>query len=176
MIDKHTILPLMLGVIVGWLLASQFQCNPVPTLSLPTIPAAPKLVFQNRDTVTLTEVVYRDRWHVKEVPAETVTYDTTEAAAPSQPYTATFRSVSRHRDTIDVAFRHPEKLFTLTHIPRPDSVRTVTVTETNVIALPDAKRWGIGLHAGVGAQQDFNGNIRPGVGVSVGINFNVWEP
>lgn len=164
-----------IGVLIGFLLASQFECNDDPARG--TIIEGPgrTVVYRDTDTVTTTRIVYRDRWHVVNAPARTV-YDTTRESVTTPPYIARLDTITPTHDTLAVAFHHPEQTFDLDYRPRPDSMRTVTIETINVVSVPDKDRIGFGISGGFGAMQAIDGSTKVGAYVGIGINFNIWEP
>lgn len=162
-------------VALGWLIASVFDsCNKSGESADNGPPFFGGTVYTHTDTVTRDSIVYRDRWHTRTVSV--VRYDTTRPVIESYPYTRQASATTQTDDTIDVTYHHPEGLFDIGFRPAPDTVRTVTITRDSVIGIQDNRKWGIGLHAGIGGQWSGDGVVRAGVQVGVGINFNLWEP
>lgn len=176
---KESLFVWLFGLIVGLIIANQISCGPSVTLphkgSLLSAPTATVSETTETDTVFVDRIVFRDRWRVRETPAR-VEVDTLRESLPSPAYIARLDTVTPYRDTVRVAYRHPERTFTLDLSPRPDTVRTLFMTETKTIVLRENRKWGIGFHAGPGLQIARDGITRAGIEVGVGINFNLWEP
>lgn len=170
---NHISFSLLLGIVIGFFLATKFTCN-TPDILTKYVPGQTRILYTEPDTIVQTSIVYRDRWHVRNAPAN-VLYDTTREEVSSPPYVATLDTVTASKDTIGLVFRHPEKMFDVEFRPRPDSVRTVTIETTTVVEVPDSKRFGIGIHAGAGAMQTLTGTLHAGGYIGIGINFNIWE-
>lgn len=160
--------------VLGWLIASVFDsCNKeAEPASRPT--AFDGTIYTRTDTLYRDSVIYRDRWRTRTVSV--VRYDTTRPIIESYPYTRQASATTQTDDTIDVTYHHPEGLFDIGFRPAPDTVRTVTITRDSVIAVVEKRKWGIGVHAGIGGQWSGDDVIRAGVQVGVGVNFNLWEP
>lgn len=164
------------ALIVGWLLASVFgSCNRTVTPgALSGKPGDAYVISTRTEIDTIEKIVVRDRWRVEYVEGEAV-YDTTRIALPSSPY-IWHGSAIQEDDTVDVAYHHPEMFADIELRRGPDTVRTIMITNDTIIGIPDSRKWGIGFHAGIGAQRGTDATVRVGVQVGVGINFNIWEP
>lgn len=166
----------LLGVAIGFVIASDFHCGPkLPSIgkSLPRDPSIE--VVTETDTVYQYRVIYRDRWRVDHVPA-IVEYDTVSIPTVSRSYVARLDTVTGNSDTVSISFRHPERDFSFAIRPRPDTAHDRIVRETKIITIRDQRKFGLGFHAGPGVQIDKDGAVRVGVEIGFGINFNIWEP
>lgn len=116
------------------------------------------------DTVSLTNVVYRDRWRVR---TDTVTLhedgDTVRIPIP----------IDRYLFTDDTTYRAEISGFnvSLDSMEIYHHTREHTVTIDRIIK-PKPKRWGLGVQAGYGINT--NGQLRPYIGVGVSFNIARW--
>lgn len=163
------------GLILGLILGTDIHCGPSFTAPLSVPGSHTTSITTVRDTITTERIIYRDRWHVRSTPAQ-VTIDTLREVEPSPAYVATLDTITPNLDTVGITYRHPERTFEMSIGQAPDTVRTVYVNRVDVVTVKDRKRWGFGFSMGPGLQLDADGTVRAGAQVSVGVNFNLWEP
>lgn len=116
------------------------------------------------DTVSLTNVVYRDRWRVR---TDTVTLhedgDTVRIPIP----------IDRYLFTDDTTYRAEISGFNVSLDKLDVYNRTIERTVTlERIMKPKPKRWGLGLQAGYGINT--SGQLNPYFGVGVSFNIARW--
>lgn len=180
-----TILTALAALVIGFLLGSAFDgCNRTPILVTGT---ADTVIVSRVDSVTVDSIIYRDRWHVRTVG--TITYPDIDSYTDSRSASGTLPADTAlgipyvwrateidQGDTISVTYHHPERYADIALMRRPDTLRTVTITRDSIVEIRENRRWGLGVHAGVGGQRGTDGIVRAGVQIGVGINFNLWEP
>lgn len=117
------------------------------------------------DTLRLSNVVYRDRWHIRNDTVIHQINDTTYIPVPIP--------IDRYLFTDDTTYRAEISGYNVTlnkmDVYRRTLDRTITIDK---LIKPKPKRWGIGIQAGYGINTD--GHVRPYIGVGVSYNLVRW--